>query len=99
MHVRDQDFVVILSRPSCVGKAEAAQDGRRTPSLLTLKGRAVSGPLPFRDSDWGVLRPSCATPAAPLSLRRLRMTGRQSGNARLDDHRQVAERLGGGAEV
>ena len=43
-------FAVILSRRSCVGEAEAAQDGRRTPFVLALRknGGSFDRPSPLR---------------------------------------------------
>jgi len=52
---------VILSRRSLVAEGEEAEDGRRTPSLLTREGRAVN----HEASTEGVLRPSSgASPSA-----------------------------------
>src|SRR4051794_37850228 len=60
-------FTVILSRRSCVAEGGAAEDGRRTPSLLSRKGGGTSHgqahggsfdrPTPFRASR-------CTAPAA-----------------------------------
>src|SRR5437588_4812727 len=58
---------VILSRRSDVGEAEVAEDGRRTPFLVTRAGRRYLNDA----STWGVLRPSAAAPpfgyAAPAA--------------------------------
>jgi len=65
-----EEDAVILSRQSDEGEAGVAEDGRRTPNLVTRKGRR----LLHDASTEGVLRPSSAALASPTQLRRLRMT-------------------------
>jgi len=76
-----EEDAVILSRRSDEGEAGVAEDGRRTPNLVTRRGgdfveaaRMSSQPPPYRVIRKGVLRPSSAAAASPTQLRRLRMT-------------------------
>jgi transcriptional regulator with XRE-family HTH domain len=60
-------------RRSCVGEPKQRRTVERSKAPL-VAGLVRTHPRPFRDNKSGVLRPSSATTASPLSLRRLRMT-------------------------